>query len=131
VSEIGTEPTESTRTYPVELLLTPPPGVVILPGMAGRVRGKPGPEIAGQFKGVVIPVSAAFSPDDAAGSFVWVVDEPGGTVHRQAVTLGEPVVGGVSVTSGLTPGTLVAAAGVHTLREGQAVRLLEEQGSKP
>ena len=131
MSEIGTEPTESTRTYPVKLLLTPPAGVAILPGMAGRVRGKPGPEIADQFKGVVIPVSAAFSPDDATGSFVWVVNEPGGTVHRQPVTLGEPVVGGISVTSGLTPGTLVAAAGVHTLREGQAVRLLEEKGREP
>ena len=131
VSEIGSEPSESTRTYRVKLLLTPPPGVAILPGMAGRVRGKPGPEIAGQFKGVVIPVAAAFSPDDATGSFVWVVKEPGGTVHRQAVTLGEPVVGGISVTSGLTPGTLVAAAGVHTLREGQTVRLLEDGGREP
>jgi RND family efflux transporter MFP subunit len=131
VSEIGTEPSESTRTYPVKVLLAPPPGVVILPGMAGRVRGKPGPEIADRVKGVVIPVSAAFSPDDATGSFVWVVNEPGGTVHRQPVTLGEPVVGGISVRSGLTPGTLVAAAGVHTLREGQAVRLLEEKGSEP
>ena len=129
VSEIGSEPTESTRTYPVKLLLTPPPGVAILPGMAGRVRGKPG-RIAGQFKGVVIPVAAAFSPDGATGSFVWVVKEPGGTVHRQPVTLGEPVVGGISVTSGLTPGTLVAAAGVHTLREGQTVRLLADGGGR-
>jgi hypothetical protein len=44
------------------------------------------------------------------------------------VTLGEPVVGGVSATSGLSPGVLIAAAGVHTLREGQAVRVLEEGG---
>ena len=57
--------------------------------------------------------------------------EPGGIVHRQPVTLGEPVVGGISVTSGLTPGTLVAAAGVHTLRDGQTVRLLEEKGREP
>jgi membrane fusion protein, multidrug efflux system len=62
---------------------------------------------------------------------VWVVNEPGGTVHRQPVTLGEPVVGGISVTSGLTPGALVAVAGVHTLREGQTVRLLEDGGRKP
>ena len=128
VSEIGTEPSENSRTYPVTLLLTPPQGIAILPGMAGRVRGKPGPELADQTKGVVVPLSATFSPDDATGSFVWAVKEPGGTVHRQQVTLGEPVVGGVSVTSGLSPGTLVAAAGVHTLREGQAVRVLDEGG---
>jgi len=127
VSEIATEPSESTRTYPVKLLLTPPPGVTILPGMAGRVRGKPGPEIAQRANnvGVVVPLSAAFSPDDSTGSFVWVVNEVAKTVHRQQVKLGEPVVGGVSVTDGLAPGSLVVEAGVHSLREGQAVRIIE------
>jgi hypothetical protein len=42
------------------------------------------------------------------------------------VTLGEPVVGGASVTDGLTPGSLIVAAGAHSLQEGQAVRLLDE-----
>ena len=125
VSEIGAEPSGSTRTYPVKLLLTPPPGVAVLPGMAGRVRGTPGPEIAQQTVGVVIPLSAAFSPNDATGSFVWVVNEAAKTVHRQQVTLGEPVVGGVSVTKGLAAGSVVVEVGVHSLREGQAVRVLE------
>jgi RND family efflux transporter MFP subunit len=125
VSEIGGEPSESTRTYPVKLLLTPPPGVAIQPGMAGRVRGRPGPQLARQTSGVVIPLSAAFSPDDAKGSFVWIVDPATRAVHRQPVTLGEPVVGGVSVTAGLKPGSLIVAAGVHSLQEGQAVRIVE------
>ena len=130
VSEIGSEPSENARTYPVKLLLTPPPGITILPGMAGRVRAKPGPEITQQANGagVVIPLSATFSPDDATGSFVWVVDGATKTVHRQKVTLGEPVVGGVSVTSGLAPGNLVVEAGVHSLQEGQAVRIPEDSG---
>ena len=42
VSEIGTEPSESTRTYPVKLLLSPPDNTAILPGMAGTVRGEAG-----------------------------------------------------------------------------------------
>ena len=75
---------------------------------------------------MIIPLSATFSPDDAKGSFVWVFDDRAKTVHRQAVKLGEPVVGGVSVTNGLTPGSLIVAAGVHRLQEGQAVRLLDE-----
>jgi len=131
VSEIGSEPSESTRTYPVKLLLSPPPGITILPGMAGRVRAKPGPEIAQQANGagVVIPLSATFSPDDATGSFIWVVNGATKTVHRQRVTLGEPVVGGVSVTSGLAPGNLVVEAGVHSLQEGQAVRIPESSGA--
>jgi RND family efflux transporter MFP subunit len=128
VSEIGTEPSENTRTYPVKLLLTPPAGITIVPGMAGRVRGKPGPEIAQAVRGVSVPISTVFSPDDATGSFVWVVDPATKTVHRKQVTLGEPVVGGIAVTSGLAPGSLVVAAGVHSLREGQAVRLSEVAG---
>jgi RND family efflux transporter MFP subunit len=126
VSEIGTEPSESTRTYPVKLLLAPPERVAILPGMAGTVRGEPGPEIAEQVRGVIIPLSAIFSPNDASGSFVWIVDEAATTVQRKEVTLGEPVVGGASVTDGLTPGSLIVAAGAHSLQEGQAVRLLDE-----
>jgi len=108
----------------VKLLLTPPPGVAILPGMAGRVRGKPGPEIAQQAggTGVVIPLSAAFSPDDSTGTFVWVANEAAKTVHRQQVTLGEPVVGGVSVTNGLAAGSLVVEAGVHPTSEKGSAR---------
>ena len=128
VSEIGTEPSENTRTYPVKLLLTPPAGINIVPGMAGRVRGKPGPEIAQAARGVSVPISTVFSPNDATGSFVWVVDPATRTVHRKQVTLGEPVVGGIAVTSGLAPGSLVVVAGVHSLQEGQAVRLSEVAG---
>jgi RND family efflux transporter MFP subunit len=123
VSEIGTEPLENTRTYPVKLLLNPPAGVTIVPGMAGRVRGKPGPQIAQQVRGVVVPLSATFSPNDSSGSFVWIVDEATQTVHRKEVKLGEPVVGGISVTGGLTPGNLIVSAGVHRLEEGQPVKL--------
>jgi multidrug efflux pump subunit AcrA (membrane-fusion protein) len=70
ISEIGREPSETTRTYAVKLLVAPPPGVTIVPGMAGRATARPGPEIAEQFKGVVVPLSAILSPDDASGSFV-------------------------------------------------------------
>src|SRR5262249_29879785 len=36
ISEIGKEPSETTRTYAVKLLVAPPQGVTIVPGMAGR-----------------------------------------------------------------------------------------------
>jgi RND family efflux transporter MFP subunit len=124
ISEIGSEPSETTRTYAVKVLLSPPPEVAIIPGMSGRVRARPGPEIAERLKGVVVPMSAVFSPDDAVGSFVWVIGD-GNTVSRQQVTLGEPVVGGVTVKDGLSPGALVVQAGVHSLKEGQKVRVQE------
>jgi RND family efflux transporter MFP subunit len=123
ISEIGREPSETTRTYAVKLLVAPPRGVTIIPGMAGRVRARPGPQIADRFKGVVIPLSAIFAPDDASGSFVWIVNETSKTVSRRKIELGEPVVGGINIKEGLTPGDLIAAAGVHSLRDGQAVRI--------
>lgn len=124
VSEIGREPSETTRTYAVKVLLDPPPGVTIIPGMAGRVRARPGPEIAERLKGVVIPLSAVFSPDDTPGSFVWQIGETN-TVTRRQVTLGEPVIGGITIKEGLAPGDLIVAAGVHSLKEAQAVRVQE------
>ena len=125
ISEIGKEPSETTRTYPVKCLLTTPPGVRIVPGMAARVRARPGPQIADRFKGVIVPLNAAFSADDATGSFLWIVNESTKTVTRRKVELGEPVVGGVTVKDGLAPGEIVVVAGVHSLKEGQTVRLQE------
>jgi RND family efflux transporter MFP subunit len=123
ISEIGKEPSETTRTYTVKLLVAPPSGVAIVPGMAGRARARPGPEIAERFKGAVIPLSAILSPDDASGSFVWIVNEASKTVSRRKVEVGEPVVGGINIKEGLSPGDLIVAAGVHSLQDGQAVRI--------
>jgi RND family efflux transporter MFP subunit len=123
ISEIGREPSETTRTYAVKLLVAPPSGVTIVPGMAGRATARPGPEIADRFNGVVIPLSAILSPDDAAGSFVWIVNEAARTVSRRKVELGEPVIGGINVKEGLKPGDLIITAGVHSLQDGQAVRI--------
>ena len=123
VSEIGREPSETTRTYAVKLLVAAPSGVTIVPGMAGRATARPGPEIADRFQGVVIPLSAIFSPDDASGSFVWVVSEASRTVSRRKVELGEPGIGGINVKEGLKPGDLIVTAGVHSLQDGQAVRI--------
>ena len=39
--------------------------------------------------------------------------------------MGEPVTGGLSIKEGLSPGDLVVVAGVHSLQDGQAVRIQE------
>ena len=60
---------------------------------------------------------------DSKGSFVWIVAQGSGTVHRREVVLGDLATGGVQIAAGLTPGELVVAAGVEFLEEGQRVRL--------
>ena len=62
IKEIGSKPTETTRTYPVTLIMDQPEGVVILPGMAGKAspKGPPPPEVAEA--GLIVPDTAVFTP---------------------------------------------------------------------
>jgi len=98
-----------------------PEGARILPGMTGSARGRvrqPGVEF---MQGIEIPLSALVSTDGET-SYVWIVDETTGVVAQHDVGVGELTDRGVLVT-GLEPGTWIATAGVHYLREGQRVRI--------
>jgi multidrug efflux pump subunit AcrA (membrane-fusion protein) len=74
-----------------------------------------------------VPVTAVFTDEAGEQSFVWIVDEQAKTVSRRAITAGELTERGILVTEGLSAGEWVATAGVHYLREGQPVRLLEQE----
>jgi RND family efflux transporter MFP subunit len=126
IKEIGAEASRSTRTYPVTLIMDQPDDIKILPGMAGRSTADRKDVDAVRQTGIVIPVSAIFSPEENATSYVWVFDEQSATVSRRAVVTGELSDHGVPVGEGLTPGEWVVTAGVSYLTEGQTVRLLEE-----
>ncbi|MCJ2036625.1 efflux RND transporter periplasmic adaptor subunit [Methylobacterium sp. J-068] len=54
---------------------------------------------------------------------VWLVAEDGRSVRRQAVTVAHREGDRVSIGDGLKAGDRVVLAGIHTLKEGQAVRL--------
>src|SRR6266404_2767408 len=61
-------------------------------------------------------------------NFVWVVDQPANTVSLHKVDLaGDPA--GARVAGGLAPGARVVTAGIHSLKQGQQVRI--EQDQKP
>ena len=51
----------------------------------------------------------------------WVI-EPGQTVSRRPVKLGEAMGGQIEIAAGLQPGDRIAVAGVTFLREGMKVR---------
>jgi RND family efflux transporter MFP subunit len=70
-----------------------------------------------------VPPSAVLKK--GAETFVWVVDEPTSTVSLRKVDLSEDE-GGIRVTGGLTAGTRIATAGIHSLEQGQQVRIQEE-----
>ena len=122
VKEVGAEASETTRTFPVTLIMDQPEEATILPGMAGRSYGEVTPPDEDDQLTIVIPVSAVFAPQAENESYVWVIDETSNTVSLQQVQLGTLSSSGYIVEEGLEPGTLIATAGVHFLKEGQPVR---------
>ena len=123
IKEISNEASETTRTYPVNFIMDQPEDVRILPGMAGRANGRivlPGTEAGKTFQ---VPISALGTSDNQ-GNFVWVIDETTGKARRRNVEVVQTTSRG-AVVKGLQPAEWVATAGVHTLQEGQEVRILE------
>ena len=125
ITKVGSEASQTTRTYPVTVEIEQPKDVQILPGMAATVRGLPD-ENAKPGESVVVPVAAVFTADAGGQSYVWVVDQGGQKVTRRAVKTGNLTPVGIAIADGLKPGEWVVTAGVHSLRDGQQVKVLPE-----
>ena len=126
IKEVGTEASETTRTYPVTLIMDQPVDIKILPGMAGKVSGKTDEPPIAKMKGIEIPLAAVFTPETEKQDYVWVIKESTQTVHRKKVKTGALTLDGIVVTEGLKLGELVVTAGVHLLKEGQKVQIFNE-----
>ncbi len=124
IKEISNEASETTRTYPVTLIMPQRDDVKILPGMAGSATGTLAkPEAAEAAEQLVVPVKAVFTPDTEKQDHVWVIDENSGSVEMRAVTTGHLTQSGIQITDGLQAGEWIATAGTHTLSEDQKVRI--------
>ncbi len=136
LKEIGTEASQTTRTYPVTLIMNQPEGYAILPGMAGRATGQHKDDPTG----VILPLSAVFTEEggsqealagkvDASLSpaerptFVWIVDEADMSVTQRTVVPESITARGMRLKEGVKTGEWVVTAGVYTLAEGQKVRI--------
>ena len=132
IKEIGTEASQTTRTFPVTLIMEQPEDIRILPGMAGTARaGEADLTDEQQRRGLGVPVGAVFTPDTETQSFVWII-EPAegdrGVLKRRPVKTGDMTRLGVLITEGISAGELVVTAGVHSVREGQTVRIMTQNG---
>ena len=124
IKEIGTEASQTTRTFPVNLIMEQPANAKILPGMAGVARYTlklPEDVKESEF---LIPVTAVLTDPEKQKSYVWLIDESAMTITRHEVTPGKLTGRGLRV-KGLQPGQWIAVAGVELLREGQKVRILD------
>lgn len=123
IKEISREASAATRTYPVTLVMSQPKDVEILPGMAGSARiAARLPEEAKQV-GIQVPATAIFSLEDPSKSYVWVIDDAN-TLKSREVETGRLSERGVLIRSGLNPGEQIVTKGVHSVKEGQTVRIM-------
>jgi RND family efflux transporter MFP subunit len=127
IKEVGTEASETTRTYPVTLIMNQPADIKILPGMSGKVSGEADIPDMDVEKGIEVPLSAVFTPNTEKQDYVWVINESNQTVHRRKVKTGELTIDGIIIAEGLKLGELVVTAGVHLLQEGQKILIFNEK----
>lgn len=130
ISEIGKEASSATRTYPVTLIMEQPEHTEILPGMAGSAKVSAIIPANERLTGLQLPASAIFTEDDPTKTYVWVIDETSAILKRREVKTGELTRYGLLITSGIQPGEVVAVKGVHSVAEGQKVRILDVSGKE-
>ncbi|MDV7145668.1 efflux RND transporter periplasmic adaptor subunit [Tropicimonas sp. TH_r6] len=124
ITEVGTEASITTGTFPVTVQMDQPEGAPVLPGMTGRARGVPKPGATPDI-GLYVPAQAVFTPEGRDAPHVWVVDEDSMTVTERSVTLGGAGSLGIAVQDGLNEGEIVVTAGASSLRSGQDVTFLD------
>ena len=118
IREIAPQADPATRLRRVRIALDDPPDSFRLGAtITAKLRVDQGQPLR-------LPASAVLTKDGS--NFVWVVDEPAGTVSLQKVD-GVADRTGIRVTAGLAPGTRVVTAGIHSLKPGQQVRIEQDQ----
>lgn len=132
IDSVGSEASEATRTYPLTLILDQPDGLQILPGMSGQANAELAFEENGNIPaglpvpGVRIPPSALVERDGS--SAVWVLDKESSTVSLEEVqTVGVSGDGVYLQFQELDGVDWIVTAGTQFLKEGQSVRLLNEE----
>ena len=120
IREIGPQADSATRLRRVRIALNDPPESFRLGSTITATLSN------GHSSVLRVPASAVLKED--ADTFVWVIDAPTNTVSLQKVDLSEDD-GGIRVIGGLTAGTRIVTAGIHSLKQGQQVRI--EQDSTP
>lgn len=121
VSFIGSTIDPETRTFPVEVTLENPDGVLKPEMVARLVLTRSRHEQA-----LVIPQNAVVRTEEGEGVFVVVEQEGALVAERRQVKLGGRGEGRVVVTGGLAPGDQVVVRGQATLASGERVRISGE-----
>ncbi|MEO4028956.1 hypothetical protein ABH313_13035, partial [Chromobacterium vaccinii] len=116
--ELAADADPATRTYPARIALAGDSHALQL-GMTATATLPA--RASGELK---LPLTALL--DLQGKQYVWTIDGQSLRVSRKPVTVASIDDSGAVIASGVRPGDKVATAGVHLLREGQRVKLLEQ-----
>jgi RND family efflux transporter MFP subunit len=117
IREIAPQADSVTRMRRIRIALDDPPEGFRL---GSTITARPG-----DGHGSVLRVPASAVLKQGAETFVWAIDPPTSTVSLRKVELSEGE-GGLRLTGGLTVGARVVTAGIHSLKQGQQVRIEQD-----
>ena len=122
LKEASGEADPNTQTYEVSFTFTPPDDLLILPGMTATLVNELelSDRVVGEFGGIAVPLSSIIAEGEER--FIWVTNPEDMSVSKRVVTVGSSVGDKIAITSGLTAGETIVAAGGSFLHEGMKVR---------
>ena len=120
VREFNAETSSLGQTFTLTFGMTPPEGLVILPGSSATITAL----INSGETGIFVPGAAiATAPDGSTSVMVFVSDDGvQGVVKEVPVTVSATTSGRFNITGGVSDGDVIVAAGVNALEEGAVVR---------
>ncbi|MDR7037140.1 RND family efflux transporter MFP subunit [Methylobacterium sp. BE186] len=118
VREVSPFADQSTRTRRIRMTLEAPPSAFRLGATITVSLSRP---VEPRF-----PLPATAILTENGRDSVWIVNAAGNAVARRDVALAERGPERVTVSGGLSPDERVVVAGVHSLQEGQTIRLSDE-----
>ena len=117
IREIAPQADDATRMRRIRISLIDPPASFRLGSTVTATLSKLENEV------LRVPPSAVLNKD--GDTFVWVVDLPASTVSLREVALSADG-SAMRVNGGLAAGTRIVTAGIHSLKQGQQVRIEED-----
>jgi membrane fusion protein, multidrug efflux system len=126
VREVAASADPATRTFQIKVAMDGKDAADTLP-LGSTVNVVPQALSLAGIEIIKLPTSAL--KRDGKATSVWVVDSATMTVKSQVVEIVSAEGNEVVIASGVTPGMMVVAAGVHVLQAGQKVTLYRDKGA--
>lgn len=123
--EFTTQADSATQTYRGRVSIAQPDNASILPGMVGTVNVS---ENGNGGSVILVPVTAVVSEADGT-PYVWVIAAETNATEKRPVETGRAISANIEIASGLSPGDIVATAGLSQLQPGMVVRPVLDGGN--